>query len=389
MKVLIYEWKNFSIDDVVSALTELNHTCRVITDEEIRGRVSEEFDKRFEENIADGYDCVFSFNYSPVISNNCQRFNLPYIAYVYDSPLVHLYSYTLINPCNYVFLFDSRQYLEFKNAGINTVYYAPLAANPDRIESQIKAAHASSDIDKYAKDISFVGHMYNEKHNLFDRLKSLPPYVSGYLDSIMQAQLKVYGLYFLEDALTDNIIAELKKSVPLDTNRDGVETIQYMYANYFLARKMASMERTNILGQLSKDFNVNLYTTNPTPELPLVSNHGPIDYYDTMPSVFAASKINLNITLRSIVNGIPLRCIDIMASGGFLLSNYQQDFYEVFVPGEDCVLYESVDDCAAKCHYYLSHENERTQIAANGLGKIKDGHTYKIRLSQMFNIVFN
>ena len=95
------------------------------------------------------------------------------------------------------------------------------------------------------------------------------------------------------------------------------------------------------------------------------------------------------ITLRSIQSGIPLRCIDIMASGGFLLSNYQEDFYDSFIPGEDCVLYESVENCIDKCRYYLSHEAERAQIAQNGLGRIRDNHTYEIRLSQIFNIVFN
>ena len=152
---------------------------------------------------------------------------------------------------------------------------------------------------------------------------------------------------------------------------------------------MAAMERKDLLGALSEQFNVNLYTPNPTPELPKIHNCGAIDYYNTMPVVFSESRINLNITLRSIQSGIPLRGIDIMAAGGFLMSNYQADFYDFFVPGEDLALYESKDDLMNKCRYYLSHEAERAQIAANGLGKIKESHTYKIRLSEMFEIVFN
>ena len=52
-----------------------------------------------------------------------------------------------------------------------------------------------------------------------------------------------------------------------------------------------------------------------------------------MPLVFQNSKINLNITLRSIKNGIPLRAIDIMGAGGFLLTNYQNDFGLHFTDG--------------------------------------------------------
>lgn len=388
MKVLIYEWKNFGIEDICDALTAMSHTYKVVTDDAVHDRVNAEFDLRFEAAISEGFDCVFTFNFSPVISNNCKRFNIPYIAFIYDSPLISLYSYTIINPCNYVFIFDKKQYLELKNAGINTVYYAPLAANIKRLTKQVND-NSTGKCDIYRGDISFVGSMYNEKHNLFDRLKNLPPYVSGYLDAIMQSQLKVYGYYFIDKLLTPDIIKELQKSVPVYPNKDGVETIEYVYANYFLARKMASIERADILGRLSELFNVNLYTPNPTPELPLINNKGAIDYYYDMPYVFNNSKINLNITLRSIQSGIPLRCIDIMAAGGFLLSNYQEDFYDSFIPGKDCVLYESIEDCINKCRYYLSHESERTQIAQNGLGRIRDNHTYEIRLSQIFDIVFN
>jgi spore maturation protein CgeB len=81
--------------------------------------------------------------------------------------------------------------------------------------------------------------------------------------------------------------------------------------------------------------------------------------------------------------------MDIMGAGGFLLSNFQADFYDFFVPGEDCVLYDSQEDCVEKCRYYLAHDAERVQIAANGLGKVRDEHTYEIRLNEIFDIVFN
>ena len=78
-----------------------------------------------------------------------------------------------------------------------------------------------------------------------------------------------------------------------------------------------------------------------------------------------------------------------MGAGGLLLSNYQSDFYEHFIPGQDLVLYESVDDLLKKCAYYLRHESERKQIAINGYNKVKEYHTYEVRLQQMFDIVFN
>lgn len=386
MKILFFEWKNFGREDVIDSLHRLGHDVTCITSQLIHDRFNSEFDELFEKSISmDSFDCVFTFNYSPIISQNCNKRNIKYIALIYDSPLVSLYSYTIINPCNYVFIFDSAQYLEFKQNGINTVYYIPLAVNTDRLDKMVPD---SDIVTRYSSDVSFIGSMYNEKHNLYERLKNLTPYTQGFLDGIMAAQLKVYGYFFIEDLLTGSVLEDMMSSLEYKPNPDGVETPAYIYANYFIARKLAETERKNLLSLVSARFDTKLYTPNPTPDLPDIKNMGAIDYYDTMPYIFKCSKINLNITLRSIKNGIPLRAMDIMGSCGFLLTNYQQDFLEHFVPGEDFAYYESEEDLLEKCAYYLSHESERTQISQNAYGKIKEFHTYEKRFQQIFDIVF-
>lgn len=400
MNILIFEYNNFGTEDVKECLEKKGYKYTVVETDEYRNRVSQEFDRLFEEKFSEGingmqYDCVFTFNYSPVISNNCKARNVPYIALVYDSPQVLLYSYTIINPCNYVFIFDKTQYMELKKEGINTVYYVPLAVNTDRMKRMfnVSAADRKKLADIYGGDIAFVGALYNEKHNLYQRLNGMSDFTRGYLDSVMEAQRKIYGYFFLEEVLNGEVLKDMLKSYPVETSRDGVETVQYLYADYFLARKMASDDRVEIMSRLGHDYGeeykVNLYTHNKTTQLSGVNNRGAIDYYDAMPYIFNNTRINLNITLRSIKSGIPLRGMDIMGAGGFLMSNYQADFYDWFVPGEDMVLYESVDDLCSKCRYYLTHDNERRQIAANGYGKISDFHTYDARFKEMFDIVFN
>lgn len=389
MNLLIFEYKNIGIEDLCAALQHLGHSFKCITNDAIHDSSNKEFEDLFDKEITStNYDCVFTFNYFPIISNCCNRHHIPYISHVYDSPLVALYSYTIINPCNYCFLFDQSVYLDFKKENINTVYYMPLAVNVSRLDSMIPDANCQ-ETTFCSSDISFVGSMYNEKHNFFERMKDLSPYTQGYLNGMMQAQMKVYGYYFIEELLNKNIINEMKKSLPLTPNKYGVETEEWLFAYYVIARKIANLERTSLLRQVSDSFNTKIFTANPTPELPNIHNMGPVDYYNTMPYVFKLSDINLNISLRSIRTGIPLRCLDIMGAGGFLLSNYQSDFYEHFVPGEDLVLYDSENDLLQKCAYYLKHDSERKQIAINGYNKVKEYHTYEIRLNQIFDIVFN
>ena len=76
-----------------------------------------------------------------------------------------------------------------------------------------------------------------------------------------------------------------------------------------------------------------------------------------------------------------------MGSGGFLLTNYQEEFEEHFTAGEDYDYYGSNEELLEKVEYYLSHEKERAEIAHNGYEKVKQYHTYRKRLEEMMEIV--
>lgn len=385
MKILFLDSPAFAKTDMIDAFEKCGITCHLFFHEAYNERHNPAFDAALSDALAqDSYDFVFSFNFLPNLSNCCQKHGIKYVSYVYDSPLVALYSCSLINSCNYVFLFDKATYLTFKNAGISTVYYLPLAANVARLTSMT----CPKDLEQtLTSDVSFVGSIYNEDHNLFDRLDGISDTTRGYLDAIMLAQQKIYGQFFLESLLTPGIIEDLQKSVPYQPMSDGTESAAYVYANYFLCRKITSNERIALLKAASEKFQLKLYTHHPASEIPKAEFMGAIDYYNTMPLVFRNSRINLNISLKSIQTGIPLRCMDIMGSGGFLLTNFQSDFLDLFVPGEDFVYYESEDDFVSKIDYYLSHEKERQQIAANCLGKMKEHSTFVHRVQTILDTI--
>lgn len=89
MNILIFEYEHMAIEDLCEALTNLGHTYTVITDEQIYDRANNAFAARFDKHIESAsYDAVFTFNYFPIISNCCKKHNIPYIAFVYDSPLL-------------------------------------------------------------------------------------------------------------------------------------------------------------------------------------------------------------------------------------------------------------------------------------------------------------
>lgn len=385
MKILYLEWNSYCNIDMYSVFDKMGHTV-------IRFPFSDHPNEKdyfseermeiaiFNENI----DFVFSFNYFPPVSTFCQNHNLKYVAWVYDSPYVNVYSYTLINSCNYVFLFDKAFYNEFKRGGINTVYYLPMAVNLERLDNIIPAENIQKIL---STDIAFVGSLYTEeKHNLYAKYKDISPYAKGYMDGIIQAQKKIYGYNFIQEVIPKDIILEMKKTHLLHPSNLGIETDEYVYGDYVLSRQVTALERQEILTILSQKHKVQIYTNDENAAIGKAQNMGPIDYYDEMPYVFKCAKINLNITLKSIKSGIPLRAMDIMGCGGFLLSNYQEDFLDYFIPDEDFVFYNDYQDLVGKVEYYLSHDAERQEISQNGHEKMKD-HTWEKRVDVIFNTI--
>lgn len=106
-----------------------------------------------------------------------------------------------------------------------------------------------------------------------------------------------------------------------------------------------------------------------------------------MPLVFNNSRINLNMTIRNIRTGIPLRVWDILGAGGFLLTNFQVELPDYFENGKDIVYYEDINDSCRKARYYLAHEDERRQIALNGYNIVKQNHSYTQRIATILDMV--
>lgn len=380
MKILMYRWKAYNQFDIVQNLEKRGHIVDEITGE----MANFEEDEFFRQKLSDmldscTYDIVITVNFFPIISNECQRRNIRYVSWCCDSPISTMYNESVFNSVNLIFTFDKWNQLEFEDMGA-PVYYLPLCAEVDRVDRIIEENKDKA--DKYSHDVVFVGSMYNK--NLFDEVYDhFTDYQKGYFDAALKMQMNVYGEYLLDDILDGKTLADLSRHFILAKSEKSFQNLSLSFSTTILSFKIAQLERQTVLSRLAEKFNVDIYTDDEKYEYARVKKHGTVDYWSEAPLVYRNSKINLNLTLRSIRTGIPLRVWDILGAGGFCITNYQPELLMYFENGKDIVVFESIDDLEKKIGYFLEHEDERKAIAENGYRKVKELHQYQNRFDEM------
>lgn len=392
--ILFLEWNSYANEYMKRAWTQAGDTfvsfpfCAKGRNTRFDGELTMDIAKAL---LAGKYDYMFSFNYFPVAAMAAKACRVRYVSWVYDSPYAQLYSETVHYETNDIRVFDRAEVEKLRALSVKTVSYLPMAADISYYDD-IRAVDGTS----YGADISFVGSLYMESDmQIYHRLEGLVDTDKKYLEELLQAQKSCYGENILEEQLRQNIgfMKRMEELVPLAPHPDAFASKEWYYANFYLYRKVTAYERLDILELLAQQYDLKVYTHLEDENIKkgrfsdrLSKTFCPkVDYYTQAPYVFKNSKINLNITLRSIGSGIPLRCFDIMGCGGFLLTNYQADLFELFEPDQDFVYYKDYEDLLEKVEYYLCHDEERDAIARSGYEKVKLWHTYKERVAWLQN----
>ena len=330
-----------------------------LKDEKFESRLVEEIEKH---NI----EIVFTYNYFPCITDAAERANILYVSWIYDNPHYTVYSKKALSPCNRIFHFDLAEVNKLKGLGIKNINHMPLGVP----KSGFGTVKETDNTTGYKYDVTFVGSLY--KDNLYDRINYLPPYEKGLFDSIINTQRAVYGIDFASEIITDEVYEKIAPYLELDMGEEFLLTSREIFIN-ILQKKITSVERCDLLSRAGERFKTDLFSADTDPVIEKhVNKHGYIDHETELPEVYRLSKINLNITLRSITSGIPLRCLEIMSCGGFVLTNYQPELAEYFSDGEDLVMFTSPEDMTEKIGYYLSHDEERERIAKQGREKVRE-----------------
>ena len=381
LKFLIYRWHAYNQFDLEENLSAMGHELDIYCCESETCGCDEDFSVEFDRKLRQAnYDAVISINYFATVSNVCQNHGITYIAWNCDSPLFSMQNQSIFNDCNRIFCFDYLDYMKLKKMGVEPVWHLPLCADTERIDRLLR--EKSVQMEDYRGAVSFVGSLYEE--NSYDSLKgTLPEYIRGYCDAAVLAQTNISGGNILDRMITEDILMEIEEIFDVKQERDSFVEASDIFVNNVLGFKAASDTRISILSALGETTGVELYSESERAMPTGVGRHGTVSYWSEMPLVFAGSEINLNITIPNIRSGVPLRVFDVLAAGGFLITNYQPELSMLFEIGRDLVVYDDTEDLLQKVSYYKEHPQERKSIAENGRKKVSDLHTYSHRLQEM------
>jgi len=327
--------------------------------------------------LDDSYYGVFMYNYYPEFAQVCYDKKLYYMTWIVDNPHFSLWSNTVKYETNRIFVFDKSQLELLKMRGVEQAFYLPLGADVEFFDT------VDYKKGSFPADVSFVGSLYNEpSRNMFAQLVGLPPYIDGYMNALVQAQQKVPENIINRDVISQEVWKALKQCVNLVPD----DAYDFPYEECFLSilqKEVTRRERCQAVTLLQELFNFKLYTGSSLEFNPKLKKESYVDYATEMPMVFRQSKVNINITVRSITSGIPLRALDIMACKGMLLSNYQRELLEYFEEDKECVFYYDLEDMAMKTDFYIRRDEERERIALAGYEKVRKEFSLRGQLEKM------
>ena len=340
-----------------------------------------------------GINIVFSLRYFPVVSIVCNAVKVTYLSWVCASYEPGVYSCTLLNECNYIFLADYALYQEFSSADFLPVFYLPMGANVDRIKKVLEKHGNSGEcgMEEYETDVTMPQDIIPRQAMPLHPLSAESPLkdaAKGYLEGCIACQHQLSGLPSMAEHLPAYVWDELRLHFAPEIGADSIESAAHYYDYQYFNPLITYADREihlNALAQNKYFRDVVLYQDYPCgAEKIRVEKRA--DYRAELPLIVRRSRINLVVAHRNWKSAIPQISWDIMASGGFLISNAQPDFFRLF---PDCapVLYTEERELLSKAIYYLHHDRERRDLAQELAWEVAHRHTIRQRLEMIFSSI--
>jgi spore maturation protein CgeB len=110
---------------------------------------------------------------------------------------------------------------------------------------------------------------------------------------------------------------------------------------------------------------------------------GVAGHFVELNKIYGSARINLDIGRLYQMDIVTMRVFDVLACGGFLLTERSAELCELFEPGQDLDVFTGADELLEKCRYYLDRPELAARIAAQGRATVLARHTVAERVARM------
>lgn len=367
------------VESDLNVLKELTRRCDNIYEMGSDEICEEKFAQLTEIFQNENWDVAFSLKYYPVVSMICQAMGIKYISWICKSYDPDIYSCTMINECNYVFFVDSVLHQKFSQEGFSHVFFLPLGVDGEQI--------CERGDDEQTTDLVMIQDIFKraqipEYQTILN--SDLKDATKGYLEGNIACYYQMAGLPSMTHKLPPYVKEDLYANLLCIKRADSVETLEDYYDSNFFNPIITYADRDIHLNLLAKNEyfkEVELYTRSDYRSSE-IKCHKIDNVYNNEHKLWNTGKINLVITDRNWKTAIPQISWDIMAEGGFLITNYQKDYFQVLK--EVPVMYIDERELLSKSIYYINHPVERNEIVEQIQQEIIEKHTYKQRINEIF-----
>jgi spore maturation protein CgeB len=371
------------VDDVAQALNSLGYSVYTLDTR----LLSREEQSRTVRLLCPSF--IFAVNYTEGLAEFCQQEGCRLVCWEIDPSLSWLRRVRAPTEKTYVFTYRKANVAHYHEAGFKNVSYMPLAADPKK---RAPLDLDEADRNRYAAPLSFVGaSMVSEALTFRKRFINLYAAWCGkgvegkkeggrLLDEVLALQRRDFSRFVLDQLLDQRLsrfISDSKQFSPT-------------YNPLMLAAEIsASEKRLTYVANLAKlgvvVWGDRGWATVQEYGVRYMGRHA--HHTKELTKVYSATRINIDIGRLYQSDIVTMRVFDVMACGGFLLTERSDALLDLFKAGVEVETYVTLGELREKATFYLSNPQAARRIAARGMEAVRRLHDIRSRVKQMIGSI--
>ncbi len=378
-RILLVTSQYFLMGEIIAACTRLQVPYLLVNleDKEI---ASQEFVERLLRSVLEFRpDFIFTINHlgvdrEGVLVDLLERLELPLASWFVDNPHLILYLFNkVISDYTAIFTWDSDNIDTLKEQGFQRIFYLPLGTDPERFRPGL---HGSAN-NTFTTDVCFVGNSMHYK--VGQRLKaSRPP------KELLRSYRAVAAGFGNSDekSVYSYLLHEHQDLLPYFMELESAERklayeamITWEATRQYRLQCVQGIMDFNPLVVGDKGWNISLKA-----ESRPWRWHKEVSYYEDLPWLYPLVKVNFNCTSKQMKGAVNQRVFDVPATGAFVLTDWRVQIEQLFIPGQEVICFNHLDEVPDLTKYYLSHPHAREKIALAARKRILAEHSYQHRL---------